>query len=179
MTPARRASSLGPSPRARGAHPAGEDPSRRRRHDRPHRPPCRRPDPARRKLPTTRQRNRQPAQHQDTEPGRLDTPTGGLIFDRRNSLRFGLWFTFRDRDQPGGLLSASHGVPTLTRIVARVPRCDAGPSRVPPLGASRPDLPGAGSGPSSRPRRLSREPGRGSRAPAAIPISGLGCSSLR
>ena len=38
-------------------------PSRRRRHDRPHRPPRRRPHPQRRQLPTPRPRHRQPAQH--------------------------------------------------------------------------------------------------------------------
>ena len=39
-------------------------------------------------LPTTRPRYRQPPQHQNAKPGKLNTPTGGLIFGRHNGLRF-------------------------------------------------------------------------------------------
>jgi hypothetical protein len=63
-------------------------PSRRRRHDRPHRPPRRRPDPQRRQLPTAQPRHRHPAQHQNPRPGTLETQTGGLDFERRIGLIF-------------------------------------------------------------------------------------------
>ena len=63
-------------------------PSRRRSHDRPHRPPRRRPHPQRRQLPATQPRDRHPAQHQNPERGRLETRTGGLVFERRIGLRF-------------------------------------------------------------------------------------------
>ena len=46
-------------------------PSRRRRHDRPHRPPRRRPHPQRRQLPAPQPRHRHPAQHQNPRHGRL------------------------------------------------------------------------------------------------------------
>jgi hypothetical protein len=51
-------------------------PSRRRRHDRPHRPPRRRPHPQRRQLPTPRTRHRQPPQHPHHHRPRrvLDSP---------------------------------------------------------------------------------------------------------
>ena len=48
-------------------------PSRRRRDDRPDRPPRRRTHPEGRQLPTPRTRHRQPAQHQD--PGHRQTRT--------------------------------------------------------------------------------------------------------
>ena len=52
-------------------------PSRRRRDDRPHRPPRRRPHPQRRQLPTPRPRHRHPPQHpHHHRPNRvLDCPT--------------------------------------------------------------------------------------------------------
>ena len=57
---------------------------RRRRRDRPHRPPCRRPDPQRRQLPTTRTRHRLPAQRPHHHPRRpnIDSRNRSL-FDRR------------------------------------------------------------------------------------------------
>ena len=48
-------------------------PSRRRRDDRPHRPPRRRPHPQRRQLPAPQPRHRHPAQHQNPRHGRLET----------------------------------------------------------------------------------------------------------
>ena len=47
-------------------------PGRRRRDDRPDRPPRRRPHPQRRQLPAPQPRHRQPPQHQNPEPGRLE-----------------------------------------------------------------------------------------------------------
>ena len=47
-------------------------PSRRRRDDRPHRPPRRRPHPQRRQLPAPQPRHRHPAQHQNPRHGRLE-----------------------------------------------------------------------------------------------------------
>ena len=71
-------------------------PGRRRRDDRPDRPPCRRAHHERRQLPAPRTRHRQPAKHQNPEPGRLEPQPGGLVFNRHNGPRFK-----RRRQQPG------------------------------------------------------------------------------
>src|SRR5262245_12687903 len=63
-------------------------PGRRRRDDRPHRAPRRRPDPQGRQLPAPQPRHRHPAQHQNPRPGRLETHDPVASFSSVGSASF-------------------------------------------------------------------------------------------
>src|SRR5215212_4946334 len=59
-------------------------PNNRRRHDRPDRPPRRRPHPQRQQLPAQTHHRRGPAQRPTRQPGKLEQPERGPLFEEQN-----------------------------------------------------------------------------------------------
>jgi len=114
--------------------------NRRRRDDRPHRSPCRRPHGERRQLPAPRPRHRQSAEHQNPGSGGLTTQNSGLVLARRfgrilNRRRQSTTRTARSRsarrspDEHAGLIGVVEVIRPAVDLIARRRGCSGRATR--------------------------------------------------